>query len=218
MVLYRYIFVLHFKWRMIVARGGKRKGSGRKPTGKVAMLVRVDPEVRSGLDREAKRNKQSLSAVAERYLAYGSRKAPSANPDTEALCHLIRSVGLFARGLGYSSTADSAAVSERDIDDPGADIVIHHFNWRTSRFDFEAFKSAIMQILVARAPAGEVESSPYPRYSTPDEVARTLVALVEGLNRLPREFLLAHAQQRDVGSAFHAFAQSARDLKTGEDK
>jgi hypothetical protein len=198
--------------------GGKRKGAGRKPTGKVPMLVRVDPEVRSSLDREAKRNRQSLSAVAERYLAYGSRKAPSADPDTEGLCHLIRSIGLFAPGLGYSNTADSAAADERNINDPGDDIVTHQFNWRTDPFDFAVFKLAVTRLLDSLAPKGDTGKSPYPGYSTPDEVARTLVALAEGLKRLPREVLLAHAQQRDVGSMFHAFAQSARDLKAGEDK
>src|ERR1700756_481138 len=128
-----------------MGRGGKRKGAGRKPTGrsKVAMLVRVDPEVRSGLDREAERTGQSLSAVAERYLAYGSRKALSADPDTEGLCHLIRSISLFAPSLGYSNTADSAAADEQRIDDPGDDIVAHQFNWRTDPFDFAVFKSAI---------------------------------------------------------------------------
>jgi hypothetical protein len=182
------------------------------------MLVRVDPEVRAGLEREAGRSKQSLSAVAERYLAYGSRKAPQADPDTEGLCHFIRSVGLFALGLGYFNTADTAAAADHNISDSESDIVTHQFNWRTSRFDFEMVKAAITQFLDARAPAGEVEHSPYPRYSTPDDAARTLLTLAEGLNRLPREVLLAHAQQRDVGSMFHAFAQSARDLKTGGDK
>jgi hypothetical protein len=157
-------------------------------------------------------------APARWYLAYGSRKAPSADPDTEGLCHLIRSISLFAPSLGYSNTADSAAADEQRIDDPGDDIVAHQFNWRTDPFDFAVFKSAITRLLDNRAPKGDIGKSPYPGYPTPDEVTRTLVALAEGLNRLPRDVLLAHAEQRDVGSLFHAFAQSARDLKTGEDK
>ena len=48
-----------------MARGGARKGSGRKSTGKVAMLVRVKPEVRARLERDAKRAKRSLSHEVE---------------------------------------------------------------------------------------------------------------------------------------------------------
>src|SRR5262249_29885841 len=80
-------------------RGGKRKGAGRKATGKVAMLIRVRPEVRRRLERSAKRARRTLSAEAERHLADVLRVAPPADEPTRALCFLINAAVKFARGI-----------------------------------------------------------------------------------------------------------------------
>jgi len=49
--------------------GGARVGAGRKPTGRQAVLLRLNPKVISALRKEAGRNRKSLSHIAEEYLA-----------------------------------------------------------------------------------------------------------------------------------------------------
>jgi hypothetical protein len=120
-----------------MARGGKRRGAGRKPIGraKVAMLVRVSPDVRKRLERDAKRARRSLSREVELQLNDALRVAERGDPPTRALCYLI---------VHIVSMADSwMAHSE--------------CNWRTNRFDFEVFKSAVSQLLNALAPAGALD-------------------------------------------------------------
>ena len=76
--------VYRFSKGMTMARGGARKGSGRKSTGKVAMLVRVKPEVRARLERDAKRAKRSLSHEVELQLDALSA-APRPNAQMRAM-------------------------------------------------------------------------------------------------------------------------------------
>ncbi len=49
-------------------RGGARKGAGRKQSGKVPMLLRLTPATAKRLRATAKREKLTLSEVAERSL------------------------------------------------------------------------------------------------------------------------------------------------------
>jgi len=49
-------------------RGGARKGAGRKKSGKVPMLLRLTPATAKRLRAAAKREKITLSEVAERSL------------------------------------------------------------------------------------------------------------------------------------------------------
>ena len=49
--------------------GGARVGSGRKPSGRKAVLLRLSPQVISGLRKEAERDHKTLSEVAEERLA-----------------------------------------------------------------------------------------------------------------------------------------------------
>jgi hypothetical protein len=49
--------------------GGARIGSGRKPSGRKAVLLRLSPRVISGLRKEAERDHKTLSEVAEERLA-----------------------------------------------------------------------------------------------------------------------------------------------------
>jgi hypothetical protein len=110
--------------------GGRRKGAGRKPTGrtKVAMLVRVSPEVRKRLERDAKRARRSLSSEVELQLNDALRASRLGDPRTRALCYLITTVAELAEPEG--------------------------FDWRSHRFDFEILKSAIDRLLNVLAPPG----------------------------------------------------------------
>ena len=47
-------------------RGGARAGAGRKPTGKVPVLLRLSPATAQRLRAAAKRSKLTLSELAER--------------------------------------------------------------------------------------------------------------------------------------------------------
>jgi hypothetical protein len=49
--------------------GGARVGSGRKPSGRKAILLRLSPQMISGLRKEADRDHKTLSDVAEERLA-----------------------------------------------------------------------------------------------------------------------------------------------------
>jgi hypothetical protein len=182
----------------IMAKGGKRKGSGRKPTGKVAMLVRMAPDVRARLERAAGLSGQSLSAAAEEHLNYALRSAAPLDKQTRALCFLIGSVTLFGRGLGEERA----------------------FNWRERRFDFEALKCAVMEVLDRLAPAGPVGDSPYPKEATPEAAGHTLASMAIGMLHAPDQLLaVGERQQKPMGSLYYAFPQAARDLGvTGENK
>ena len=50
--------------------GGARVGAGRKPSGRKAVLLRLSPKVILGLRKAAKRNRKTLSDVAEELLAH----------------------------------------------------------------------------------------------------------------------------------------------------
>ena len=50
-------------------RGGARPGAGRKPSGKVPVLLRLSPATAMRLRSMAKRSKLTLSEVAEKNLA-----------------------------------------------------------------------------------------------------------------------------------------------------
>jgi hypothetical protein len=49
--------------------GGARIGAGRKPSGRKAVLLRLSPRVISALRKEAERNHETLSEMAEERLA-----------------------------------------------------------------------------------------------------------------------------------------------------
>jgi hypothetical protein len=186
-----------------VKRGGKRKGAGRKPTGKVAMLVRVSPEVRERLDRDARRaGSKSLSSYVERQLADALRVVAPADKQTRALCYLITGAVECGRAIERAGEPE--------------------FSWRGNRFDFEALKSAVIRILDGLAPAGTVESSRYPGEPTPEDMGRTMAMVPLSLLRMDKSILYAHGDRygKERGSLFYAYPQAARDLDltTGEDK
>jgi len=117
-----------------MARGGKRKGSGRKPRGKVAMLVRVDPETRIAIEKDARMAGRSLSHVAEQCLRLGLRELRKGDDAMGALCYLI---------TGAADVAGIKALKGK-------------LDWRSNPFVFRAFKLAVMKVLDALTPAGQV--------------------------------------------------------------
>jgi hypothetical protein len=177
-------------------RGGKRKGAGRKPTGKVAMLVRVDPSVRARLERDAKRAGRSLSNEAELALSDAFRAAEQPTAETKALCYLIKQV------------VEAARNQERTADP--------EFSWRDNRFDFEAFRCAVIEVLDRLAPAGEVDGpSRYRGRRSAEEFGLLLAAIV--LTHLTantkRMIDVADRSKVSRGHRFYAFPQAARDLR-----
>ena len=50
--------------------GGARVGAGRKPSGRKPVLLRLSPKLISALRMEARRNRRTLSDVAEERLAH----------------------------------------------------------------------------------------------------------------------------------------------------
>jgi hypothetical protein len=126
-----------------------------------------------------------------------------ADKPTRALCYLIERMTIYARGLRVSDTGN-------------AEQGVYGFNWRADPFDFAAFKAAVIQLLDRLAPEGAVGSSPYPGYSTPEDAARTLVAMIN----IPADTLHAHAEavRKPSGSLYYGQARAWRDLQMGEDK
>jgi hypothetical protein len=183
-----------------MARGGRRKGSGRKPTGKVAMLVRVSPEIRTRIENDARRARRSLSLEAELALADALRAAPRSDKPTEALCYLIKQITAAGQTFGRTAAPE--------------------FDWRGNRFDFEAFRYAVMEVLDRLAPAGDSHKSRYPNAKTPQDMGLLMAMMVLSYltaNRRKMRGLVERTGGR--GSLFYAFPQAADalGLRTGED-
>ena len=161
---------------------------------RLALLVRVLPEIRSRLERDAKRQGRSLSAEAESYFKNVLRKAPP-DPQMRALSYLIEQIGEIAKSF------------ERTDDAP-------EFDWRKNRFDFEALKSAIVEILDWLSPGSSVDDTRYPLAQTPEEMGRIIASTVRTLARAPAPYLqqLGDNRAEASGSLFYAFPQVARDL------
>src|SRR5262245_34698743 len=174
-------------------RGGKRRGAGRKPTGKVAMLDRVAPEIRARLERDAKRDGRSLPHEIERQLADAFRAAEPPNAQTRALSYLITQIVQVAQVLERTAPPE--------------------FSWRDNRFDFEAFKCAVIEVLDRLAPAGEVGgTSRYPRARSSDDLGYLIAAIVLSYLTANTERLLALAHRGEAprGHPLYAFSQAAQ--------
>src|SRR5690349_46699 len=100
-----------------MARGGRRAGAGRKPTGKVALLVRVTPKVRGAIEREAQRSGRSLSAQTEAILLEAALERSRGERKARALAYLITQAGRVMEAAGRNEGVD--------------------FDWQSSGFDFE---------------------------------------------------------------------------------
>jgi hypothetical protein len=178
----------------VMARGGRRAGAGRKPTGKVAMLVRVSPKVRAAIAREAQRNGRSLSAQAEGILLEAALDKSRTERKSRALAYLI----------GQAAKVMEVAGRNEDV----------AFDWRTSRFDFEALKAAIERLLERMRPERAVEASRYEQYPKPADLGRTAAEIALAMATLDKARAHEMAAYRDagIGSAVYALPQVAEDL------
>ena len=185
-------------------RGGKRRGAGSKPAGKLAMLVRGEPYVRARLERDAKRKRRTLSRQTELVLADAFRAAKPATAETRAFCYLIAQIVEAARGQKRTAPPE--------------------FNWRDNRFDFEAFKCAVIEVLDRLAPSGEADSpSRYERWRSAEEFGQLLAAIVLSYLTTDSKQLIEVANRAGLPFKhhFYAFPQAARDLSLnnqGRDK
>jgi hypothetical protein len=179
-----------------MARGGKQKGAGRKPIGsrRVAMLIRVGPEVRARLERDAKRAGHSLSREAEHLLEDALAVAPSADQQTRALAYLVQQIVGVGRSIERSDAPE--------------------FNWRENRFDFEALKCALALLMDRLAPPGGAGSSRYPLAQSPREMGRILASIVLAFLASGDKGLPSIGDRRGStrGSLFYAYPQAARAL------
>jgi TraY domain len=173
-------------------------GGGRKPRGvgpAVHFNTRIAPDVRRRLERDARRNGRSLSHEIEVRLTDSIREAPAADVQTRALCYLISQVAEIGRVVGLERSSGS------------------EFNWRTNRFDFEAFRAAIAHLLDRLAPTGEIEASRYPLFETSEAMGRSIgshaMAYLSSSDSLLKR---AEGRGAPTGSLLYAFPQAARDL------
>jgi hypothetical protein len=157
------------------------------------MLVRVRPEVRERLERDAKRNRRSLSLEAEMQLTDALRVAPRGSAQIRALAYLLTQIATAGKTLKN-----------------GADL-----DWRGNRSDYEAFRVAIVEVLNALEPpaGGPGERSEYRMVQTAEEAGRLIAAMVLA-NLTTTDDLPARGDRRGArrGSLFYAFPQVARDL------
>jgi hypothetical protein len=174
------------------------------------MLVRVAPELRKRLERDAKQADRSLSSEVERQLTDALRTAPAADRHTRALCYLIGQIAPF-----------TAAIIKR----PGEDIETVEFDWRTNPIHFDIFRLLILRLLNEFAPA----ESRVPHDKLLEGVEADIQAVVRGiwvvlysLLRAPEEeaYAVAAEMGEGKGSPLYAFPQAARDLnlRKGEDR
>jgi TraY domain len=122
--------------------GGKRSGAGRKPRGefkgKSAMLTtRITPELRAGLEREARRNARSLSQEIEFRLKRSLQSKPKAGLARERDHN--HALGMMAGKLA------------------GQIESLTGMNWREDRFSHEALRAGLAALLARLAPPGEAK-------------------------------------------------------------
>ena len=184
---------------------GKKGKSGRKPRGQGPaehFNTRIAPEIRRRLERDAKKNKRSLSREIELRLADSIHAASEAGDQTRALCYLITQVAKVAQAAEQTSEGEP-------------------FNWRTNRFDFESFKLAIGRLLEEHAPVGEIGASRYTLFRDAEDMGRTTAAAVLTYLRSDSADLIARGERHGApsGSLFYAYPQAAAALaqpKTGK--
>jgi hypothetical protein len=132
-----------------IGRGGKRKGAGRPrfmKTGKASYIsIRITQETRDLVEVEARKSRKSLSAIAEDLLRMGleiktdRREEKSERALVFLIKHLMLAIGTGAGGL----------------------------NWRVNPYTFEAFRAALLHLLDALKPAGEVIKPSLPEGRAP---------------------------------------------------
>jgi hypothetical protein len=176
------------------APGGGRKARGAGPA--VHFNTRIAPEIRRQLERDAERNGHTLSREIELRLAKTINDPPSPSDRRN------RGLGyLMAQIITIFQNADRVERSEQ-------------FDWRSNRFDFEAVKSAVVQLLDLLAPrAKNLETSRYTLFESPNDAGRIVASMIVTLMSMPEEAKkIREARGSPSGSIFHAFPQVAKDL------
>jgi hypothetical protein len=177
-----------------MAKGGRRAGAGRKTTGKVAMLVRVDPDVRGAIERAARRSGRSLSAQAEAIFLDVQNAAARNDELTRTLAYLVTQTCTVLRGLERA----------------GSDA----FDWRTSRSDFDALRAGLSHVLDRLAPDSAAAPGRFRQYESPAHAGRVAadVVLVLLAQEQARMHAIAKDRGADTGSIFYAYPQAAQTL------
>jgi hypothetical protein len=154
----------------------------------------VSPEVRGTLERAARRSGKSLSAQAEAVFLDVQNAIATTAELTRTLAYLVTQTCAVLRGM---DRADGAA-----------------FDWRTSRADFDALRTALSHVLDRLAPEGAAEPARYPQYESLAHAGRVAADVVLVLLAQDEARLHGMADDRavSVGSIFHAFPQAARAL------
>jgi hypothetical protein len=167
-----------------LGRGGRRKGAGRPrltETGKTSYFsTRITPQTRARLEAESRLSGLSLSQTIERFLLFGLREKQARNQPRpiKAICYLITTL----------SEMMAVRVGERNSTHP-------EYNWRSNPFMFEAYRVAVLHLLDALRPEGEIVVPPpltkielppwqgkYAKYDDPEEFGRDLTrSLLEAL-------------------------------------
>jgi hypothetical protein len=173
-------------------------GGGRKPRGEGAAIhfnSRIAPEVRRRLEIDAARNGRSLSHEIEVRLADSVRVAPQPDEPTRAFAYLIGELATILR------------VAERLPQEAA-------FDWTRSRFDFEAFRYAVLHLLERLAPVGEAEHGRYPLFESPEQAGRVALHTVLALLEREETDSWARGREREAssGSLYYAMPQAAKAL------
>jgi hypothetical protein len=163
-----------------VGRGGKRKGAGRHrltETGKTSNLsTRITPQARVRLEAESRLSGRSLSQTIEHLLLLGLHEKEERNRPRpiKAICYLITTLSkMVARNSTHSE-----------------------YNWWSSPFMFEAYRAAVLHLLDAVRPEGEIVAPPtltkiepppwqgkHAKYDDPEEYGRDIArSLLEALH------------------------------------
>jgi hypothetical protein len=157
-----------------MARGGKRKGAGRKPKPvdekQVAILVRVKPEIRRRLDREAARNHKTLSREVSIRLEQSLDFHKSMQQK-------------FGNDEGLARLVAKAAT--------GIDLTTGK-RWQTDAFAGQALLACVSFLLRHQIPAGPPK--------VPEEVKRRAETFARAAN-LPRDRVEFECSPEGVGSS-----------------
>ncbi len=137
-----------------MARGGKRVGSGRKPTGtRVAVLVRLDRDLEEKISHL--RNGKSMSSTVEQLLKMAVKNVASDEDDAANT----------ALGFVLSQAANAASWQDR--------------TWQTDPATKKALQLALPHIVELLAPADPSETLPsHPFYKSVDEHARMIFSWI----------------------------------------
>jgi hypothetical protein len=206
-----------------VGRGGRRKGAGRPrfaETGKTSYLsTRITPQTRARLEAESRLSFRSLSQTIEHLLLLGLHEKEERNRPRPI------------KAITYLITMLCTLMATR--------VRHQEYNWRSNPFMFEAFRVAVLNLLDALRPHGEIVVPPpltkielppwqakYAEYDDPEHFGRDITrSLLESLHfhgaTTPEEVNAAIAEMHGIASQdlldwrmriHYGISDAARDL------